>query len=220
MSRILVDQIRSNSASSDAITLDGSGNLTVPGNITCSGNATCSGTATGFGIGGKILQVKQTIKTDTSSNSSFGAGTAWNTDSFFSLDITPSATTSKIHITGKINVGVHEGNGIFVTLRVNGAVLSAATGDASSSRGRYHSLGYLRGYNIATSTYNIQQGAIDIPLDFLHSPSSTSQQTYSLELRTSHPGSSSGYINRSSNDDNVWYVPRAVSTITAMEVGA
>ena len=40
MSRILVDQIRSNSASSDAMTLDGSGNVTVPGNITCSGTAT------------------------------------------------------------------------------------------------------------------------------------------------------------------------------------
>ena len=49
MSRILVDQIRSNSASADAITLDGSGNLTIPG------NATISGTATGFG-GGKVLQ--------------------------------------------------------------------------------------------------------------------------------------------------------------------
>ena len=48
MSRILVDQIRSNSASSDALTLDGSGNVTVPGNITLSGNATLSGTATGF----------------------------------------------------------------------------------------------------------------------------------------------------------------------------
>ena len=48
MSRILVDQVRSNSASSDALTLDGSGNITVPGNITLSGNATLSGTATGF----------------------------------------------------------------------------------------------------------------------------------------------------------------------------
>ena len=43
MSRILVDQIRSNSASADAMTLDGSGNVTFPANVTC------SGTATGFG---------------------------------------------------------------------------------------------------------------------------------------------------------------------------
>tara|TARA_Y100000813_G_scaffold197148_1_gene181895 strand:+ start:1498 stop:2139 length:642 start_codon:yes stop_codon:yes gene_type:complete len=213
MSRLITNSIRSTSASADAITLDGSGNATFPANVTC------SGTASGFG-GGKVLQVKQTIKTDTSSQDPLYAGDPWNTDSFFSLAITPSATTSKIHITGKINVGVHEGNGIFVTLRVNGAVLNAARGDASSSRGRYHSLGYLHGYNIATSTYNIQSGAIDIPFDFLHSPSSTSQQTYSLELRTSHPGTSAGYINRTSNDGDVWYVPRSVSTITAYEVGA
>ena len=53
MSRILVDQIRSNSASADAITLDGSGNVTFPANVTC------SGTATGMG-GGKILQHEYT----------------------------------------------------------------------------------------------------------------------------------------------------------------
>tara|TARA_R100001163_G_scaffold63850_1_gene56694 strand:- start:726 stop:1412 length:687 start_codon:yes stop_codon:yes gene_type:complete len=170
--------------------------------------------------GGKILQVKQTIKTDTSSLDPFGAGNAWDTDSFFSLAITPSAATSKIHITGKVNVGVHEGNGIYVVLRVNGAVLTAATGDSASGRVRITSLGYLHGYNIATATYNIQSGAIDIPFDFLHSPSSTSQQTYSLRLYTSHPGSSAGYINRTSNDGDVYYTPRAVSTITAMEVGA
>ena len=48
MSRILVDQVRSNSASSDALTLDGSGNITVPGNITLSGNATLNSTALDF----------------------------------------------------------------------------------------------------------------------------------------------------------------------------
>ena len=170
--------------------------------------------------GGKILQVKQTVKTDTSSLNPFGAGNAWDTDSFFSLAITPSATTSKIHVTGKVNVGVHEGNGIYVLLRVNSAVLTAATGDSASGRVRITSLGYLHGYNIATATYNIQSGAIDIPFDFLHSPSSTSQQTYSLRLYTSHPGTSAGYINRTSNDGDVYYTPRAISTITAMEVGA
>ena len=80
MSRILVDQIRSNSASADAITLDGSGNLTIPGNLTCSGNTTLSGdaslsgTGTGFGIGGKILQVstKKTTTSNHTSNASAG----------------------------------------------------------------------------------------------------------------------------------------------------
>ncbi len=45
MSRILVDQVRSNSASSDAITLDGSGNATCAGNLTVSGT-TKAGTIT------------------------------------------------------------------------------------------------------------------------------------------------------------------------------
>ena len=60
MSRILVDQVRSNSASSDALTLDGSGNVTVPGNITLSGTATGfpKGTAHNLIING-AMQVAQ-----------------------------------------------------------------------------------------------------------------------------------------------------------------
>jgi len=56
MSRILVDQVRSNSASADALTLDGSGNVTVPGNITLSGTATGFPTkATNLIINGAML---------------------------------------------------------------------------------------------------------------------------------------------------------------------
>ena len=92
MSRILVDQIRSNSASSDAITLDGSGNLTIPGNITCNGNASVSGTATGFG-GGKLLQAVTATTSTQHSNSS----TTW-ADTGLSASITPASTSSKILI--------------------------------------------------------------------------------------------------------------------------
>ena len=45
MSRLVTNAIRSTSASADAITMDGSGNVTFPA------NATCSGTATGVGGG-------------------------------------------------------------------------------------------------------------------------------------------------------------------------
>ena len=88
MSRILVDQIRSNSASTDAITLDGSGNLTIPG------NATCSGTATGFGIGGKILQVVTGTTTTTVATSSTS-----HTDTGLSCSITTTTDSSKVFIT-------------------------------------------------------------------------------------------------------------------------
>lgn len=46
-SKLIVNSIRHTGASSDAITMDSSGNVTFPA------NATCSGTATGFG-GGKF----------------------------------------------------------------------------------------------------------------------------------------------------------------------
>ena len=84
MSRILVDQIRSNSASSDALTLDGSGNLTIPG------NATCSGTATGFG-GGKLLQV---VHYSTTTQFSTSSGTFVDVSNF-NADIVPQ-TNSKV----------------------------------------------------------------------------------------------------------------------------
>ena len=80
MSRILVDQIRSNSASADAMTLDGSGNVTFPA------NATCSGTATGFG-GGKILQVKYQFH-----NSSVTNTTDTYADSGLTLNITTASS--------------------------------------------------------------------------------------------------------------------------------
>ena len=66
MSRILVDQVRSNSASADAITLDGSGNVTFPA------NATCSGTATGFGVGMGATETQgyQNLKIYTTANNS------------------------------------------------------------------------------------------------------------------------------------------------------
>ena len=104
MSRLVTNAIRSTSASADAITMDGSGNVTFPA------NATCSGTATGFG-GGKILQVKQAVKTDTSSTTNFGWVTIPGTDetgsgSLFEVNITPTATTSKILVTWGIHLSV------------------------------------------------------------------------------------------------------------------
>jgi len=85
-SRLIVNSIRHTGASSDAITLDNSGNATFPANVTC------SGTATGFG-GGKILQVVQheftTGQFVTTSNSYVDV-------TGFSKSITPVAASSKI----------------------------------------------------------------------------------------------------------------------------
>ena len=87
MSRILVDQIRSNSASADAMTLDGSGNVTFPANVTC------SGTATGMG-GGKVLQIQSGLLT---SNQTFTTSTSY-VDTGLNVTITSSANHAGFYI--------------------------------------------------------------------------------------------------------------------------
>ena len=171
MSRILVDQIRSNSASSDALTLDGSGNLTIPGNLTCSGNASLSGTPTGFG-GGKLLQVVHYGTTTQFSTSSGSFVDVTN----FSADIVPQ-TNSKvlIHVnlmsilTSATNGG--EGYGIKI-LRGSTAVLTSGgmydiydnaqntTGAHSRNRSLWAALDSSPGGDGSTTlTYKIQIGS-------------------------------------------------------------
>ena len=89
MSRILVDQIRSNSASADALTLDGSGNITVPGNLVVTGNANCNGTPTGFG-GGKVLKHQLNEFTNTVATS------GEYPQNIFSWTFTPTSASSTI----------------------------------------------------------------------------------------------------------------------------
>ena len=88
MSRILVDQVRSNSASSDALTLDGSGNITVPGNITL------SGTATGFpaGLNSSYARLAD-VKGTTTQGGTFTSG-AWRTRDINTEETDPDGIVS------------------------------------------------------------------------------------------------------------------------------
>tara|TARA_Y100000401_G_scaffold1464_1_gene1129 strand:- start:299 stop:889 length:591 start_codon:yes stop_codon:yes gene_type:complete len=89
-SKLIVNSVRHTGASSDAITMDASGNVTFPG------NATCSGTASGFG--GGITQADQwriTANLDTN-------------DSFLTANWERNDTTS-----GYIGSGMSESSGVF-----------------------------------------------------------------------------------------------------------
>ena len=79
MSRIIVDSIRNSSASSDGITLSSDGKVTFPNTST-----------------GKLLQVVQTMKTDTFSSTT---ATTWTDITGVTVNITPSSTSSKILVT-------------------------------------------------------------------------------------------------------------------------
>ena len=84
-SRLIVNSIRHTGASSDAVTLDNSGNIT------------CNGTATGFG-GGKILQVVESTSSTTVTTS---GGTEAD---LLTLSITPSSSSNKVFLFISIDV--------------------------------------------------------------------------------------------------------------------
>ena len=198
MSRILVDQIRSNSASADAITLDGSGNLTIPGNLTCSGNASLSGTATGFG-GGKVLQV---VYAETGSQ--VFNYTATLADTNLTATITPSATTSKILIivsqawsSRKTNAGYSGGN---ILLFRGSTQITDRTG--TSNYDMYISAGGASSSEIY-DRFNLVQ---------LDEPSTTSATTYKTQGAAAETVSGGSFIGYQTDNRD--------SYITLMEIGA
>ena len=205
MSRILVDQIRSNSASADAMTLDGSGNVTFPANVTC------SGTATGMG-GGKILQVLQAVKTDTQSL----ASSATPVDiTGLSITITPASSSSKFYITGKICLSDQNYSQTIVHLSVNGSNVGqpATAGNRISG---HTGMGYIS---------NEDQYAVNnVPVDFLVNASDGNAHTIKIQWSqadTVGNDTKTIYCNRSLTDENSSGAgSRYISTITVMEVGA
>ena len=204
-SRLIVNSIRHTGASSDALTLDSSGNVT------------CNGTATGFG-GGKILQVKQAVKTDTSSTTNFGWVTIPGTDetgsgSLFEVNITPTATSSKILVTWGIHLSVsssvYSGG-----LKLRRDSTDLFIGDTSSNRTR--ATNWVVGWDSYANRHPWFLGGT-----FLDSPNTTSQVTYHIQYTSGYDSSYTVYINRPhslwANSQSVGVTP---SSITCQEVGA
>ena len=168
-------------ASGDAITVPSGATLTAPGHI---------------------LQVVQTVKTDTDSTTA----TSFNDISGMSVAITPAATSSKILVFANTNTGE--------TINYSGSIqlmrdtTALFIGDASSSRTRASAGGLMP--NGRTS----QQRNIH----YLDSPSSTSALTYKLQWLAESGGTL--YLNRDAGDADAAYSTRAASSITVMEIGA
>ena len=198
MSRLITNAIRSTSASSDAITLDSSGNVTFPA------NATCSGTATGFG-GGKLLQVQSTTRTDTFSES-LATGTL-SADAL-TVNITPSNASNKIFLIAHVSMGLNNDNEVNWVFYKAGSLLTGAAGTAASNRKPRTTVGDVRW----TGTHHTFGG------QYLDTAGGTSQITYAVKLGHSANGTKTVYLNRSHTDDNYIYDVRTQSTLTVMEV--
>ena len=151
---------------------------------------------------GKVLQVVSTNKTDTFSTTS----TSFVDVTGLSVQITPSATSNKILVTGALvcSASVHF---VFARLMRDGTqvLVPDSTGNRSTAN-----------FGFATqvaSNYMPQTNTIHA----LDSPSSTSALTYKIQIEAP---SGTSYVNRTGRDtDNTnGYDMRGVSTITAIEI--
>ena len=199
MSRLITNAIRSTSASADAITMDGSGNVTFPA------NATCSGTATGFG-GGKLLQIQQTVKTDTASTTV--ASGAFSSTIFLPVNITPASASNKILI--MVTANVSDNGTVCIQLTKDGSALDAATGDADGNRRRVTASNYIVGDSYLQS----------VNATFLDTAGGTSQITYGFKLFCQDNNTTTIYLNRTVNTYNQIYGFRSPSMIQVMEIAA
>jgi hypothetical protein len=152
---------------------------------------------------GAILQVVQGVL-DAPFTTSAGSYQATG----LSVSITPSSTTSKVLVQ------------VFTNFSKNGA-----------SENAYLSL-FRDSTNLVspaspgsrTAVINAKYQAVPIfditavSFSFLDSPATTSAISYNLRAYTQGGTSEAIFINRSSNDGNDAFNPRAVSTIVAMEV--
>jgi len=158
---------------------------------------------------GKILQVKSSAKTDVASTTS----TTFTAISGLSVNITPSAASSKILVTADLKVGnagvayflqiVRGSTPIYIGDTESGKTpcLQQSYGGSDTGEGLY-GMGLMGGTFLDTPTYNLG--------DTL---------TYSLQFKRGDDYNVTLYVNRTSNDSND-YVGRGASSITVQEVAA
>jgi hypothetical protein len=159
--------------------------------------------------GGKILQVKQAVKTDTAS---YSTGSATIADSYFdisglSVTLTPASGT-KCLVTYDVNLG---GEGSY---KQGIAVFRDSTqiylGDADGSKIR------LSSFNLAANSGIEAHGGSFLDT---HGADGSTPVTYKLQIYVATTGRTSR-INRVQSETDDRYTSRLASSITIMEVAA
>jgi len=179
-----------------AITLNGSGGVT--GLTALPDSAMASGS---------VLQVVSTTKTDTFSSSTSGS---WVDVTGLTAAITPTSSSNKILVTVMCSVG-NSGTGTRSGMKLLRGSTDIAIADAASSRERA-SFGTFNAHG------NGSNQQVPAYVQFLDSPSTTSETTYKIQLHTGD--SSTMYVNRTGEDGDNSGEKRGVSTITLLEVAA
>ena len=153
------------------------------------GTGLTSGFVNGVANPGKIAQV---ITDTEGSCQTSTSGTSW-INTVFSIDITPSATTSKIYVT-------FDCGGVYHSTSAGGLIRVRYNDDTTI-------------FN--TGTYTVYKGSNDMQVGsgcaVLHSPNTTSQKNYKIQIRNRQSGSGEFYIGHPNNSSTM-------GTFTCMEV--
>lgn len=148
---------------------------------------------------GAVLQVVQTVKTDTYVQNSNSFTDVPN----LSVTITPTSSTSKILVVTSLNVGVD--NNYNVIGRLLRGTTPIFVGDASGSRPQA----------LFQTFYMTAEDMKLISATYLDSPSTTAATTYKLQIKSGVQC----YVNRTPLDRNTAdYDARVASSITLMEI--
>jgi hypothetical protein len=197
--------------------VDGTNGLTFNDATTQSSTATNASNISSGTLGrarlptGSVLQVVQSFKTDTYSQTS----QTYTVITGLTATITPTSSTSKILFMAQIGCSsAVQVDSWYFAVGKGGSVITASIGDAASNRPRATAVAALADYSAPTQNFQIT-----IPIMFLDSPATTSSTTYSVMGRTANGGTL--YINRTNSDrDTANYDGRWTSSITIMEVAA
>tara|TARA_R100001463_G_C3497472_1_gene218688 strand:+ start:90 stop:680 length:591 start_codon:yes stop_codon:yes gene_type:complete len=155
---------------------------------------------------GAILQVKQTLKTDVFTTTSY----PYTDVTGLSVSITPTSSSNKILILIQVT-----GDGTQSEARAGFRCFrdgNTAIGSGTASGNRVTGFG-----NIYHPSDNHQIGSLVGSI--LDTPGDTSSHTYQIQASNLN-NASTIYVNRSQGDDNQYYGMRSSSSITAMEVAA
>ena len=160
------------------------------------------------GGGGGIVQIKQTVKTDTASSTA---------DSFTNIgptvSITPTSSSSKILVRFTF-VGFPSGSSWahYFRLARGGSGISGSVGDSAGNR--------LQAGTVIDSYAEGSLSYIQTSFEFLDSPATTSATTYSIQHRRAASDAGTFYLGRNDYDNDGSSTGRFPSIITALEVSA
>ena len=160
------------------------------------------------GASGGIIQTIQTVKTDHFSQSSISTGVY--TNDVMTLSITPASTSNKVLITANLQVASSLTQPTIGAVIVrDSTIVDGYRGPAAGSRARM-------GSTIAAPH---QSNTMNLLVNYLDAPSTTSAITYRIRLVSLYGESSSTiYLNNSGSDPDEAYGMRCSSQLILQEV--